>query len=299
MKKNNLKQLIIFITTIVFISCQNGNKDQASKLSPAVTDEKKELLIYVGAASKPPTEDIIEQFQKETGVKVNAVFGGSGYVLSQMKLAGKGDIYFPGSSDFMEIAKREELIYPDTEKRVVYLVNAINVQKGNPKNIHSLKDLTKLGIKIAIANPEGVCVGVYAVEIIEANFNDKEKEQFRKNLSNYTESCAKTAAAISLKTVDVVIGWRVFQYWNPDLIETIPLKKEEVIRIAYIPIAISTYTKNKKLAQQFLDYVIGEEGQAIFKNYSYFATPSEAETYIGVTKQVGGEYIVPDSWLNR
>lgn len=257
------------------------------------------LLIYVGAASKPPTEEIVEQFQKETGIKVEAIYGGSGYIMSQMKLSGKGDIYFPGSSDYMETAKRKNLVFPETEKKVVYLVPAINVQKGNPKNIKTLKDLCKPGIKVAIANPEGVCVGAYAVEIIEKNLSKEEKDLFRKNLANYTESCDKTASAISLKAVDAVIGWSVFQYWNPDLIETVPLKKEEIIRIGYIPIAIATYCKNKKAAQMFIDYVTGPKGKSVFKKYNYFATPAEAEKYIGTKKPVGGEYVVPASWLNK
>ena len=87
-----------------------------------------------------------------------------------MKLTKKGDIYFPGSSDFMELAKRDGIVFPETESKVVYLVPAINVQKGNPKDIKTLKDLTRHGIRIAIANPESVCVGIYAVEIIEKVF---------------------------------------------------------------------------------------------------------------------------------
>ncbi|MFN7015488.1 MAG: substrate-binding domain-containing protein, partial [Bacteroidia bacterium] len=203
------------------------------------------------------------------------------------------------SSDYMEIAKREKLVYPETEQQVVYLVNAINVQEGNPKNIKSLKDLCKPGIKVAIANPEGVCVGAYAVEILEKNLTKEEIAQFKKNLSNYTESCDKTASAIALKTVDAVIGWSVFQYWNPDEIESIPLKQEEIVRIGYIPIAISTSTKNRELAQQFINYVMSDKGKAVFKKYSYFATVKDAEEFIGTSKPVGGEYVVPESWMNK
>lgn len=257
------------------------------------------LLIFVGAASKPPTEEIVENFQKETGIKVEVIFGGSGYILSQMKLAKKGDIYFPGSSDYMDLAIKEGLVYKESEKIVVYLVNAINVQKGNPKNIKTLKDLLKPGIKIAIANPEGVCVGAYAVEIIEKNFTKKEKEQFRKNLVNYTESCDKTASIIALKGVDAVIGWEVFQHWNPEQIETIDLKKNEIIRIGYIPIGIAKYTKNKELAQKFIDYVLSDKGRKIFKKYKYFSTVKEAEKYIGEKKPVGGFYNIPKDWLQN
>jgi len=258
-----------------------------------------EILVFAGAASKPPTEEATRAFEKKTGIKVNITFGGSGFVLSQMTLAKKGDIYFPGSSDYMELAKQKGLVFPETEQHVVYLVPAINVQKGNPKGIKTLRDLTRPGVRVAIANPDGVCVGLYAVEIAEKNLSPAEKIAFRNNLVNYTESCEKTATAVSLKTVDAVMGWRVFQYWDSARIETIPLKKEEIIRIGYIPIAISKFTSDRPLAQRFIDFVFSEEGRAIFKKYNYFMTPEEASAWIGAKKPVGGEYRVPGEWLKK
>lgn len=259
----------------------------------------KELYVFAGAASKPPTEEVAKSFEKVTGITVNLTFGGSGFVLSQMILSKKGDIYFPGSSDFMEIAKKKGVVFSETERYVVYLVPAINVQKGNPKGIKSLKDLTKPGLKVAIANPESVCVGLYAVEIIEKNLNSQEKLALKNNIINYTESCEKTATAVSLKAVDAVIGWRVFHYWDPKRIETIPLKKDEIIRIGYIPIAISKFTEDKNLAQKFIDFVLSKEGKAIFKKYNYFMSPQEAASWIGESKPVGGEYKLPDAWVKR
>lgn len=61
------------------------------------------------------------------------VFGGSGYVLSQMMLSKQGNTYFPGSSDYMEVAKKKSVILHETKKYLVYLVPAINLQKGNPQ----------------------------------------------------------------------------------------------------------------------------------------------------------------------
>jgi molybdate transport system substrate-binding protein len=203
------------------------------------------ILVFAGAASKPATEEAVRIFQEKTGLAVDLIFGGSGFVLAQMKLTKKGDLYFPGSSDFMELAKKEGLVFLESEKVIVYLIPAINVQRGNPKGIYSLKDLTKDGIRVAIGNPEMVCVGTYAVEIIEKNLTPSEKTKFKKNLVNYTESCEKTANVISLKAVDAVLGWEVFHYWDPERIETILLKPEEVKRIGYIPIAISKSTKDK------------------------------------------------------
>jgi molybdate transport system substrate-binding protein len=257
------------------------------------------LMVFAGAASKPPTEEAAKAFEAKTGVKVDVIFGGSGYVLSQMMLGRKGDIYFPGSSDYMELAKKKEAVFPETEKTVVYLVPAINVQKGNPKNVKTLKDLTRPDLKVAIANPEGVCVGAYAVELVEALFTPEEKEAFRKNLINYTESCEKTATAISLKAADAVIGWRVFHYWDPERIETIPLDKSQVIRIGYIPIAVAKLTTNRPLAQQFIDFLLSEDGKKIFRKYHYFMSADEAVAWIGEKRPVGGEYVVPKDWIKK
>lgn len=288
--------IIVSMLALFFVMFLTGcSKGQEAKNEDGT---QKRLLVYAGAASKPPTEEVAKAFEKKTGVKVDLVFGGSGAVLSQMELSKKGDLYFPGSSDFMEKAIQKGLVYPKTESRIVYLVNSINVQKGNPKNIHSLKDLTKPGIKVAIANPETVCVGLYATEIIDKTFTTQEKEAFKKNLLNYTESCDKTATAISLKTVDAVIGWSVFQDWDPATIETIPLQQDEIQRIGYIPIAVSTFTENKKLSQEFIDFLNSDEGKAIFKKYKYFASAKEAISYIGVEKPVGGEYKLNEEWLN-
>ena len=257
----------------------------------------EELFVFAGAASKPPTEEAAKIFEMKTGVKVYLTFGGSGFVLSQMTLAKKGDIYFPGSSDYMELAKKKNLVFHETEKKVVYLVPAINVQKGNPKRVKSLNDLAQPGLRVAIGNPDGVCVGLYAVEIIEKNLKPDEKTAFRKNLVNYTESCEKTATAISLKAADAVIGWRVFQYWDPERIQSIPLKKEQIPRIGYIPIAISKFTANRALAQSFIDFILSDEGRAIFKKYHYFMSPNEAFAWVGEKKQIGGEYTVPQEWI--
>ncbi len=263
----------------------------------AMATEK--LLVYAGAASKPPTEEAALLYEKKTGVRVELVCGGSGSVLSQMKLTKQGDLYFPGSSDYMEKAKRDGDVFTNSEKIIVYLVPALIVQKGNPKSLHTLKDLIRPGVKVAIGNPDGVCVGVYAVEIIEHQFTPDGKAAFRRNLINTTESCEKTAMAISLKMVDAVIGWSIFEQWDPKRIETVSLATEQIPRIGYSPIAISRFTQNRESAQAFIDFLTGPEGRAVYAKHHYFTTAEEAFAWLGETKPVGGDYAVPAEWIRK
>jgi molybdate transport system substrate-binding protein len=256
-------------------------------------------MIFAGAASKPPTEEVAKIYKQEKGVEIQVTFGGSGFVLSQMKLARKGDVYFPGSSDFMEKAKRDGLVFPETERIVAYLIPAINVQKGNPRKIESLKDLLKPGLRLAIADPESVCVGSYAVEVAEKNLDLKERALFRKNLVTTVESCEKTANIISLKGVDAVIGWEVFQRWDPERIETVFLKPAEVPRVGYIPAAVSRFTGDRLLAEEFVNFLISTQSKAVFKKHGYLMSLEEARKYTLPGTPVGGEYSLPKEWRRR
>jgi molybdate transport system substrate-binding protein len=290
--KNFLLGGRFFGVIVLFLTACQSNQTAENQ-----STENQTLTVFLGSASKPPMEEIVELFEQKTQIKVDVIIGSSGFVLSQMELTGMGDIFFPGSSDFMEMAKTKNLVYPETEQIPMYLVSAINVVKGNPKKIYGLRDLLRPDLKIAIASPKEVCVGTYAVEIIEKNFSQKEKEQFRANILTYSESCDKTASLIAMKSVDAVIGWSVFEHWNPEAIETIKLNSSELIRVGYIPLAISKNTKQKELAQQFIDFVMSEEALKIFKKHHYFTSSDEANAYIGEEKPVGGVYQLPSDWI--
>ncbi|HPD61384.1 MAG TPA: molybdate ABC transporter substrate-binding protein [Thermodesulfobacteriota bacterium] len=250
------------------------------------------LTGFIGSVTKPVMAKIITVYQEKTGVEVIVQYGGSGTLLSQMKLAQMGDVYLAGSPDFMEKAKKEKIVDPASIKIVAYLIPAINVQKGNPKKILSLRDLTREDVQLVIANPRAVCVGLYAVEIFETN---KLADLIKPRIKSYTESCEKTANLIALGGADAVMGWEVFSRWEPEKIETILLKPEEIPRISYIAIAVSTFAKNKKLAEDFVNFVVSPAGNKEFKDKGYLTDEHDARRY-APQAVIGGEYVLPQGW---
>ena len=251
-----------------------------------------ELVLFAGAASKPATAELVERFESETGHTVRIHFGNSGNVLFQMKIAGRGDIYFPGSPNFMDQAEREGLIIHETRRIVAYLVPSINVQRGNPKKIKGLNDLTRGDIKVAIGNPRTVIVGTFAVEIFE---HAHLATEIRPRIVGYTESCAKTANLLAMKSVDAIVGWRVQESWNPDNIETVLFPPDQIPRISYMPIAVSTFSENVELATRFIDYASSEKGKKIFEKWGYLTREEDARTY-APDAIISGDYILPEGW---
>lgn len=251
------------------------------------------LEVFAGSASKPALEEVARRFEEATGARVLLHMGGSGTMLSQMELLRRGDVYFPGSSDFMEIAKRKGLVDAATEVRVVYLLPAINVQRGNPKNIRGLADLARPGLRVGMARPDSVCVGLYGVEALE---RAGLAAAVKKNIVNQAESCDKTAQMISLGLVDAVLGWDVFEAWDPARVEAVYYPPDEVTRIGYLPAAVSAFPRKPGLARAFLAYLVSLEGQAIFRAHGYLTELAEARQRARPDTPVGGEWPLPSSW---
>jgi molybdate transport system substrate-binding protein len=121
-------------------------------------------------------------------------------------------------------------------------------------------------------------------------------DRIKPNIVTHAESCERTAQLVALGSVDAVLGWRVFQYWNPDTIETILLKPEQVTRIGYIPIAQSVYCKDAEATGEFIRFILSDEGKAIFRKWHYLTTEEEARPFAAPSAPVGGEWKLPEGW---
>lgn len=249
------------------------------------------LMIFAGSASQPVLEEAVGVFEAKTGIPVALHLGGSGAMLSQARLTGQGDLYIPGSPDYMAKARDLGLIEGDVVQ-LAFLVPAIIVARGNPAGINGLEDLARPGLRVGLADPDGVCVGLYAVEVLEAN---DMTAKVRPNLLGMVESCAKTAAMISLNQVDAVLGWREFAAWKPTLLQAVLLDPARIPRLAYIPGARLRNAANPQAAQSFLDFLASAEGRAIFHKWGYFTTEKAARE-LAPESRIGGRYQLPEGW---
>jgi molybdate transport system substrate-binding protein len=251
------------------------------------------IEMFAGSASMPATREAAKIFEDTTGAQVLLHFGGSGSVLSQMQISGRGDVYFPGSPDFMELAIERSLVIPATQMRVAYLLPAIGVAPGNPLNIKTLEDLARPGLRVGIGRPDTVCVGLYGVEMLE---DIETGSQVRDNIVNYAESCTKTAQLLSMGLVDAIIGWDVFGRWDKKNIEIVPIEPSRIKRIGYMPAAVAANARDPQLALAFVQFLAGKTGQEIFNKFGYLTILEEVKQASGEGFEVGGRFMLPSSW---
>jgi len=268
-------------------------------LAAACSGEKqggKSLTVFCGSANKPAMEEIAALYEKEKGVDVDLIFGGSGTLLSQIELSRSGEIYLPGSPDYAIIAERKKQIIPGSDRIVAYLVPAIVTPRGNPKKIEEkLEDLARPGVKVGIGNPETVCLGLYGVELLERNGL---LDGVLHNVVTFGASCSKTANLAAMSQVDAILGWRVFHYWNPERMEYVAIATDQIPRISYIPIMIPVHTRSRELSEDFIEFVLSERGKGIYEKQGYLTDVEEARQFAPAAR-IGGEYRLPDDYFER
>jgi len=258
--------LLVYVFLLFAAGCARETETSGGSASkPTPKGAKAALMVFAGAANKPPLTEAIQAFEKKSNCKVEVTFAGSGTLLTQITTEKVGDVYIPGSDDFMQKAKEKGAIDVPSERLVAWLVPTINVAKDNPKGIRGLEDLAKPGVKVCIADAKAVCLGAVAEEILsEAGLLNAVK----KNVVTYALSCEEVENRVETGEVDAAIGWNVFEHWAPDKIENVTIP-ENLAGRRYISAAVVAFSKDKQLAQQFVDFVGSDEGHSVYSEKGY------------------------------
>ena len=229
----------------------------------------RRLMLYCGAGIRPAASALIEAFERETGVEVDANYGGSGLQLGQLSAARKGDLFMPGAELYVDLAIEKGLAEAETKRIVAYFIPVIFVRKGNPDDIRSVRDFTREGLKVGLGDERACAVGRKALKILEKNgmtFEDVEK-----NVVYKSGTVNELGVAIQLGTVDAVILWdaNARQFAESGTVVPIPLQKNS---ISPIPVARLVFSKHPQEAESFIDFVTSEAGRKILRDCGYTLT---------------------------
>lgn len=226
-------------------------------------EDSKQILVYLPAAGKKVWEKVVPMFEKETGIKVNVIYGSSGKLLEQAYLTQKGDLLGSATPPYIDRAVKYGIVYKGTVKYVACMLPAILITKGS--KVKSLEDLTKDGVRIAMCDPESCAVGKYFKYMLEKmGLWDK----IKKNIVVYTVNFSKLVTTLLMGNVDAALGWNVAAYWYPGRIVSINLKPLGPYKPC-ITIAILKFSNNYEYAKKFENFLLSTNVLKIFENYGY------------------------------
>ncbi len=273
--------ILVAMLMLLTIGCGTADKN------------KPKLMFYCAAGMKPPVSKIVKQYEKEYGVEVMVQYGGSGTLLSNLRVVKNGDLYLAADKSYIQKAQEYGLI--DEVMDVARLTPVLIVKKGNPENIKSLKDLLRKDVKVCIANPSAASIGRLTKKMLEENgIWDKVQE----NIKVLKPTVNEVANDVKIGSVDVGIVWDATGNQYGDL-ENISVPEFNDFTQT-VSLAILKSTKNATAALKFGRYLTARDrGLKVFKEFNY--NPVEGDIWEETPKIVfysgGVNRIVIDSTI--
>src|SRR6185295_18806017 len=115
------------------------------------------LIVYCAAGLKPPIERAAREYEKLYGGSIQVQYGGSGTLLSNLRVSRRGDLFLAADQSYLDIARTNGLV--DEIVPLAYLTPVLAVRKSNPKRLSSMQDLVTRNATLAFANPEAAAIG--------------------------------------------------------------------------------------------------------------------------------------------
>lgn len=239
----------------------------------------RSLKLYCAAGLAKPVRALLEQYEAETGIKVEASFGPTGSMLSAIRAAkGQGDLFLSADHIHIEEAKEHGLIAEiftlGMQRPVLAANHATFTQlQTSGKPITCLKDLLRKDIKIVLANPDVAAVGILSKNALKAHGLWKEIEADPRLATVGTVNETATAIAAKIGTVGIVWAANAKQ---SDLV-VLPIKELETYQEP-IELAVVKKTKGPAAALSLARFLAApDRGGAAFVKHGY--EPAEGDRW--------------------
>lgn len=264
--RSSMKNLWLILLVVTFLLSACAALDPGN--SPAST--QKSLVIFAAASLTDAFSEIGSNFEAANpGVAVKLNFAGSQTLRTQIEQGAKADVF--ASANIKEMDALVEGNFVAVESPQIFLTNRLVVilPSDNPAGLKTLADLTGAGIKLVLAAKE-VPVGNYSLQVLDKlgeTLDLEFKDKVLANVVSYENDVRQVVTKIQLGEADAGIVYMSDTVAAPELkIMDIPAESNVV---ASYTLAVLTQSENREQAQNFVDYVLSTDGQAVLKKWGF------------------------------
>jgi len=194
---------ILLIIMILLNSCNQHTNEQS-------------LVLYCAAGIKPPIEKLAKDYEQKFGVRIDIQYGGSGTLLSSLRISNTGDLFLAADESY--ILEAEKLGLVGETQPLAEISPVIAVKKGNLKKIFGLDDFLRDDVLFSLGNPGAASIGKYTKQILEEH---NRWEEIREKVTVLKPTVSDVANDIRIGSVDAGIIWdAMINQW--DDLEMVP-----------------------------------------------------------------------------
>jgi molybdate transport system substrate-binding protein len=249
---------VLAVAALVLAAC--GGNDTTS--SGGSSGSANEIKVFAAASLTAAFNELGQQYTSANGgTKVTFNFAGSQALATQIQQGAPADVF--ASADIPNMDKVKDLV--GTPQNFASNQLQVVVEKGNPKNVATVKDLANRDLKVVLAAPD-VPAGKYAAEILgKAGVTVKPVSQ--------EDNVKAVVTKVSLGEADAGIVYVTDVTAGGDKVEGVDIPDDQNVLATY-PIATVKASKAQDKAQAFMDLVLSAEGQQVLKQYGFLPPPT-------------------------
>jgi len=229
------------------------------------------LTVFAASSLTDAFGELAKTFEERNpGVEVRQSFESSSTLLTQIQQGAQADVFASAAQEEVSKAVKEGLVAGKPE---VFVKNreVIMVPEDNPANIRDFRDLANPGIKLVLAE-DGVPAADYALEIL-SKANPVYGADFKHDvLSNVVSREADVRASVNrvaLGDADATFGYA--SDYTPDIRDKVKVIQipQDLNIVATYPIATLKDAQSPELAREWVDLVVGAEGQRVMEEWGF------------------------------
>ncbi|WP_370549109.1 substrate-binding domain-containing protein [Edwardsiella tarda] len=126
-----------------------------------------ELHLYAGAGLREPVEAVVAAFEQQSGHRVTVEYGGSGQLLTRINLTQAGDLFLPGSADYVSRLRAQDRI--TFSAPLVLHTPVMVVRRASPGQVTTFAQLAQSPLKIGMGDPQAIALGRSGDALLEAS----------------------------------------------------------------------------------------------------------------------------------
>jgi len=215
------------------------------------SDSGDSLMLYCAVVMKAPMTTIATNFQRDEGIPVSIQYGGSGTLLSSIRVSKVGDLYIAADSSYTDLAAQYWIL--SDAATVATLRPVIVVPHGNPKGIRGIEDLLKPGIKVALGNPDAASIGKQTEILMKHLEKWAPLDRAVKDHGVFKPTVNEVANDVKLGTVNAGIVWDATANLYPEL-DGIPIAGTEHFT-RHVTVGLLKFSKHPESARRFIAYL--------------------------------------------
>lgn len=226
------------------------------------------LRVFAAASLTEAFRDIAAAFEKAHGMPVELNLAGSQILRTQIEQGAPADVF--ASADLLQAdALRQEGLMPGHE---VFARNAlVLVVPARGARVRLFEDIARPGLKIVVAGPS-VPAGLYTLQVLarvggSGRFGDHFRSHVQANIASHETSVRLVLAKVALGEADAGFVYETDAAASDNVL-AIPIPEGNNVAVEY-PIGVVAEGPRAAHARAFVDFVLGESGQAILRKHGF------------------------------